>query len=95
MKRTHTPGPWGIAWDGLFHRYLVRNENGAFGSFQGWSADGVTTLAEDKANARLISRAPELLASLKAIMGGQLCGNVDLDAERFRTARALIAELEG
>jgi citrate lyase beta subunit len=40
----------------------------SFGHFVGWSAYGVTTEAEDAANARLIAAAPELLEALKLIV---------------------------
>ena len=37
----------------------------------------------------------ELLEALKAIMNGQIGGQPDMDAERFRMARAAIAKAEG
>jgi hypothetical protein len=49
----------------------------------------------DKANARLIAAAPDLLAALKAVMDGQIGGSPDLNAERFQKARAVIAKAEG
>lgn len=42
----------------------------------------------------LIDAAPDLLAALKAVMSGQIGGQPDLDAERFRAARAAIAKAE-
>ena len=43
----------------------------------------------------LRERNAELLAALKAVMGGQIGGQPDMDAERFRMARAAIAKAEG
>ncbi len=60
----HTPGPWQMDYDRNFDRYNLRGRY-SFGHFQGWSADGVTTEAEDKANARLIAAAPDLLNALE------------------------------
>ncbi len=37
-------------------------------------------------------RVQELEAALRAILNGQLCGNVDLDAPRFVEARRLLAD---
>lgn len=64
---THTPGPWAVDYNRREDRYQLRSEKqGSFGHFQGWSADGLTTEDEDKANARLIAAAPDLLAALEA-----------------------------
>ena len=37
---------------------------------------------------------PRLVEALRDILGCQLTGNVDLDAPRFQTARALLAEID-
>lgn len=88
----HTPGPWvakGIGGPNLCvtdgdSRYVV--DRFVLGS---------RATEEHEANARLIAAAPDLLAALQAVMAGQIGGNVDHDAERFRAARAAIAKAIG
>lgn len=66
-KQRHTPGPWSI-WKSN-NRYVLNSaENGSFGAFIGFSSDGVTTENEDKANAKLIKSAPQLLKASKALV---------------------------
>lgn len=58
----HTPGPWTMEQDianGNDRFILYGRNGGAFGHWQGWSADGVTTDEEDCANAELIAAAPD------------------------------------
>ncbi len=74
----HTPGPWRPYQraDGC-DRWILASMNGLaadrqgrdFGHFQGWAADGITTEAEDEANAALIAAAPEMLEALKLAQG--------------------------
>jgi len=53
-----SPLPWDYDYDRQYDRFAIRSKaTGSFGHFQGWSADGVTTEAEDKANAAFIVRA--------------------------------------
>jgi hypothetical protein len=64
----HTPGPWDTEYNSCYDRFEIRSlKQGIFGHFCGWSSDGVATEQEDKANARLIAAAPELLAENKRL----------------------------
>lgn len=53
----HSRLPWTTEGNPIHDRILLRNHEGTFGHFQGWSSDGLTTEKEDKANAELIIRA--------------------------------------
>ncbi len=85
----HTPGPW------HFGEGDRRIPAGVGSYTKAPLCRMVGSDADDIANARLISAAPDLYAALVAVMGGQIGGNVDTDAERFRLARAAIAKAEG
>ena len=94
----HTPGPWRVLWandnDTGLQPYVIATQG------RGFEVASVNRLdaalcGDVAANARLVAASPELLAALKAIMNGQLCGDVDLDAPRFEAARAAIAKAEG
>jgi hypothetical protein len=65
----HTPGKWTAKQDTANgnDRFILSGRNGAFGHWQGWAADGVTTEEEDAANARLIAAAPDLLEALEEL----------------------------
>ena len=95
MKATHTPGPWKA---GGFENIVVN------------SADGFTivacpcgspdaAIAEIKANAALISAAPELLSALAELLAlgesdhhhGCTCD----ECKAFAAARAAIAKAKG
>lgn len=94
----HTPGPWKLC------------ARGDYSDFDGDSAvitgagDSVRIAvvhhagtAEDQANANLIAAAPELLASLKAVMSfwiGVEAGD-EMPAEIFDAATDAIAKAEG
>lgn len=59
-------------------------------------ADGQRVATVFRADAvPLIASAPKLAAALRDILNGQIGGNVDHDAERFRNARAALAVAEG
>lgn len=92
----HTPGPWTLGDDPcVIESEHADNDLGFVAMVLpspelSWDMTG-----EREANARLIAAAPELLAALQSIMSGQLCGNVDTDAQRFQAARAAIAKATG
>ena len=81
----HTPGPWEVSKDGND----VENAEGA----------GVCALYADKtadANAALIAAAPELLATVKAMIDNSGCSTWNERAPKvFAMARAAIAKAEG
>lgn len=91
MTAQHTPGPWTARPEDNYRRAEVTwNERGdPIAEVFGPSRD------QRQANARLIAAAPDLLKALRAVMGGQIGGQPDMDAERFRLARAAIAKAEG
>jgi hypothetical protein len=86
-QTTHTPGPWAFDYDQNYNRFNLRGKT-SFGHFQGWSSDGVTTEAEDKANARLIAAAPDLLAALEHIVSTQIATENFLKCARAAIAKA-------
>lgn len=52
-------------------------------------------IADGDERARLVLEAPAMLEALRAILGGQLGGQVDTCAERFENARAILARIDG
>lgn len=86
----HTPGPWRVSSG------MVETEANSLPIAWMDREPGNGTLpVERDENARLIAAAPELLSALKAILGGQLHGSIDLYAQRFEDARAAVAKAEG
>lgn len=96
---SHTPGPWrveiraGDEWyfgGGNDQEFVIRGlkdpEAGGDDPIAVYSAD----TEEDRANARLISAAPELLEALKEVIKVSDRATVEFDA-----ARAAIAKAEG
>src|SRR5437867_10063135 len=84
----HTPGPWINAFDlGEImnaQRVIARLLRG-----------GPIYLAEDKANARLIAAAPELLARMKMLLAALVEGTSGELIDEMARVRMLIAEIEG
>jgi hypothetical protein len=72
-KPTHTPGPWEISQWAKHHpragfpASICQNEDADDSAFVCF-LDGNNDMATEWANARLIASAPELLASLKAMV---------------------------
>ncbi|HET7624396.1 MAG TPA: hypothetical protein VFM25_03955 [Verrucomicrobiae bacterium] len=62
MKTKHTPGPWTIRTDYPYHNIVSNDGRLIAETMLGSQTD------EDKANARLIAAAPDLLASCKALV---------------------------
>jgi hypothetical protein len=92
MNAKHTPGPW-IA-DG----YNVRVRNGRYIAYTGPSHTPPSEYPkqcaeEDKANARLIAAAPELLEALENLM--ETCEYGDHNADEYNAAVAAIAKAKG
>ena len=92
MSAKHTPGPWntgGSGWIGIRKedRCIARLDDAGF----------ATLSAEDRANARLIAAAPDLLAALKNLVGAY--GGEPMSAEgsldAYENAKAVIAKAEG
>ena len=66
---SHTPGPWGVGNEDKNESPLMVYCNDSLGSRVAdvsMSGHGITT-AQDRANARLIAAAPDLLAVCKAL----------------------------
>lgn len=64
MTTQHTPGPWGCDWTSHHsHDYRLQQPNGAPLRLVVEANDH----SEQRANARLIAAAPELLAALQAV----------------------------
>jgi hypothetical protein len=58
----HTPGPWKVQENADAYTHIVRSKTNAYICGCGQGSDG-----EDKANARLIAAAPELLEALNQV----------------------------
>lgn len=100
---THTPGPW-TSTVSPFGQVEVRGDEGAFvcrlrhmdGEF-----DTTILTEQNKANARLIAAAPELLEALKAVaaaLESALVGKRDIiltPEDALAEARAAIAKATG
>lgn len=95
----HTPGPWHIGslpppqW-----RYIAANDGSTVAAVSEWDKEG--NLIQDfqngssKANARLISAAPEMLEALKALIKYRSAGH-EVYGSACDQARAAIAKAEG
>ena len=105
----HTPGPWEVlpesdSHEGTLNIVSEYEEKGGRASAN-WIAecDLQSDEAQNRANARLIAAAPELLDALRELIAaGDYCITTDDDAKamlRFgdahKAARAAIAEAEG
>ena len=90
MKAKHTPGPWTTG------RAINAVDMGKFSFICPFGANSADQVAEIKANACLISSAPDLLAALEAIikMIGPYAGQGRMDAE-IAAARSAIAKARG
>jgi hypothetical protein len=93
MKAKHTPGPWHHVGDGLVYTELTSNDDEAIficdATEEGWMGPN----DEEKANAQLISAAPELLEALRALMALDVKGHALADRLQFSDAgRALLAQ---
>lgn len=82
MKNLHTPGPWEI-------RYLsgidmeITSKEGKICSFNGYSHSSELmeeNEEQERANARLIAAAPEMLKTLEEVL-------IDLNSNQIETAR--------
>lgn len=87
----HTPGPWIIFRDkDMPVAILPAGRPGEICQFTTLGA-----MEETEANARLIAKAPKLIAYLKAIMMDLPITRDWLDPEIERMAKEVIAEIEG
>lgn len=93
MKAKHTPGPWHTTGDGLVYAEPSFDDIEAplvcDATEEGWMGPN----DEEKANAQLISAAPELLEALRALMALDVKGHALADRLQFSDAgRALLAQ---
>jgi len=86
----HTPGPWHIVEDRVPASLEVFAGKTAIAEC--WRRADVPT---EKANARLISAAPDLLEALKKMVECSHTGNVYLCADASQKAYAAIAKATG
>ncbi|CAB5645060.1 MULTISPECIES: hypothetical protein [Providencia] len=89
MELKHTPAPW---------KYTIRNANEIMTTFHGVTIGDVyldITTANQKADARLIAAAPELLSTLQLIISYHDDGNEGLHREDLEMARKAIAKALG
>lgn len=86
-RDNHTPGAW--------HPFImgdtvaVMDDEGReiiqWTGFDGATADGATSLPRQRANARLIAAAPDLLRALQNIINGIETGAVRIETEQDET----------
>ena len=79
----HTLGPWLV----LRHGHIKARGGESIGIMHAW----LGKVLEQRANARLIAAAPDMLAALSAIIGPDHCS---LDVQRIAMAKAAIAKAE-
>jgi hypothetical protein len=93
MNTKHTPGPWAVS--DLTGRGSVDIVAELSGEGNGWYE--IACDITNEANARLIAKAPELLASLRWILSAADTepGMSVTYPAHLNIARALIAEIEG
>lgn len=77
----HTPGPWGISRR-TATGVVAKGERGicSTGGYSDSRVDGATLNAENEANARLISAAPDMLAELERIFNRVIEEDIWYDA---------------
>jgi len=102
----HTPGPWKIDSDDPYE--IVSEDYGGIANVPNEPAENIAIMAEMRANAALIAKAPDLVAALKpfAALYAKRLDEMDDDIPLYqhcdavirvgdvRQARTLIAELE-
>lgn len=94
MNTKHTPGPWIVAADGLTIKEACDSDS----AFPFEIARVSDTSNTDRANAYLIASAPDLLASLRALVAACERGAWNSEANQgghVVAARAAIARAEG
>lgn len=91
---THTPGPWKTGTGEFTDQVFCDDPIGEQGS--DWGENFICETAGNKANARLIAAAPELLGALKDLENILSCKPYDKDEQKLLTnARHIIARAEG
>ena len=102
MTQSHTPGPWEVDDESIY----AKNSDGSWqqvAELPGWRTNKGEVMSDtDRANARLIAAAPDLLAACHALMraepmqegkrGGEIMGQISLAID---AARAAIAKAKG
>jgi hypothetical protein len=91
MTTKYTPGPWEYNWNAT--RWVIDSAPAhAIACTAGYEP-------ENKANARLIAAAPELVEALRGFVdgAGEICDPdvLLIDARTYETARALLARIDG
>lgn len=90
MPHSFTPGPWETL---SFSQHELQTD---FAMVKiGKRVPMVGYSDEDKANARLIAAAPDLLAALRGLRDAFLGTSVEVQADAMRAARAAIAKAGG
>ena len=87
MSAQHTPGPWHVDPE---NPTWVDDENECCMATTGYGDD-----EGDRANARLIAAAPDMLAALRQVVDETAGGMVPPSTDAIDTARAAIAKAEG
>jgi hypothetical protein len=94
----HTPGPWSYDDSRKYYSRRVVRMNGVIVCAMGEHGIGAPDEHEITANARLIAKAPELLAALRGILDNQSPlgdGYTQVCTLDVEAAERIIAEIEG
>lgn len=93
----HTPGPWSVYEDEDEPTLVVGHEKMPSYHIPLWGRvlSETPPTEEDRANARLIAAAPDMLDALKAYIAADESGDHDSFVNAYEGARAAIAKAEG
>ena len=93
-RQGHTSGPWTVEADDCFFKGVfipIESDCRVVAEIQPAYGDNGELTEEDRANARLIAAAPEMLAALKALLHARIVRDGDV----IERAQAIIASAEG
>ena len=98
----HTPGPWSVLVNRQGYPYQIHAINGdntktgtVGTSVTRWKSIALPSIAEGKANARLIAAAPELLAALYGLLFKAPDATGEAHDALWNAARAAYAKATG
>jgi len=93
----HTPGPWQVNKKLKFSVEAVADGQGINLIAECCDPDGIRSVGEDSANARLIAAAPDLLAALELFRKSGIGNSTDFEiqAKAFEAMSAALLKAKG
>jgi hypothetical protein len=88
----HTPGPWAIS---VHAQWAIDASDGKPVASSGFLSDGIRSVEEQAANARLIAAAPSLLAACGMALDVLISDGYDEQSPPVARLRAIIATATG